>query len=159
MSRHGLFDPVDRCGEWIHFKDRQHHAEALCAKRPFPPIVCRLGCGQGFPGGLHQMLQVTPPGGAGAKAWWLVSRLYHARACGWFRGGCPCEGGADRLNAKGTGRASAGTPSAAGLVVFAARDEGAARARLRRPKRLRFGGGVVAGPFDPPPRSEGCERS
>ncbi|CAM9192084.1 unnamed protein product, partial [Choristocarpus tenellus] len=46
-----------RCGEWLPFVERDHHMKFLCIKRPFPPIECRLGCGEAFSGGLHCMLQ------------------------------------------------------------------------------------------------------
>lgn len=37
------------------------HMKVSCVKRPFPPVKCRLGCGEEFHGGLHRMLQVIPP--------------------------------------------------------------------------------------------------
>ncbi|CAM9227359.1 unnamed protein product [Discosporangium mesarthrocarpum] len=46
-----------KCGEWLPFEERDHHMKFLCVKRPFPPIKCRLGCGETFDGGLHRMLQ------------------------------------------------------------------------------------------------------
>lgn len=46
-----------RCGEWINFEDLKVHVDTLCVKRPFPPLVCRLGCGETFSGGVHRMLQ------------------------------------------------------------------------------------------------------
>ncbi|CAN0486875.1 unnamed protein product [Ectocarpus sp. 8 AP-2014] len=48
-----------RCGEWLPFEDLMKHMKVSCVKRPFPPVKCRLGCGEKFHGGLHRMLQVT----------------------------------------------------------------------------------------------------
>lgn len=47
-----------RCGQWLPFEELMHHMTVSCVKRPFPPIKCRLGCGETFEGGLHRMLQV-----------------------------------------------------------------------------------------------------
>lgn len=50
--------PCERkCGEWVPFSDLQEHMDNLCIKRPFPPLLCRLGCGAQFAGGAHRMLQ------------------------------------------------------------------------------------------------------
>lgn len=38
-----------------------NHMKVSCVKRPFPPVKCRLGCGEEFHGGLHRMLQVGRP--------------------------------------------------------------------------------------------------
>ncbi|CAM9295206.1 unnamed protein product [Ectocarpus sp. 12 AP-2014] len=46
-----------RCGEWLPFEDLMKHMKVSCVKRPFPPVKCRLGCGEEFHGGLHRMLQ------------------------------------------------------------------------------------------------------
>eukprot|EP00904_Undaria_pinnatifida_P002728 jgi/Undpi1/12456/HiC_scaffold_5.g02127.m1 len=46
-----------RCGEWLPFEDLAQHVKVYCVKRPFPPVKCRLGCGEEFHGGLHRMLQ------------------------------------------------------------------------------------------------------
>lgn len=48
----------NRCGEWLPFEDLMKHMKVSCVKRPFPPVKCRLGCGEEFHGGLHRMLQV-----------------------------------------------------------------------------------------------------
>ena len=45
-----------RCGEFIAADKLEHHMQCLCIKRPFPPIRCRLGCGELFAGGAHDSL-------------------------------------------------------------------------------------------------------
>ena len=47
-----------RCGEWINYEDLDEHMDHQCVKRPFPPLACRLGCGETFSGGFHRMIQV-----------------------------------------------------------------------------------------------------
>ena len=50
--------PCDRrCGEFIAYDKLEHHMRVLCIKRPFPPIRCRLGCGEQFAGGAHEILK------------------------------------------------------------------------------------------------------
>ena len=46
-----------RCGEFVAADKLEHHMQCLCIKRPFPPIRCRLGCGELFAGGAHEILK------------------------------------------------------------------------------------------------------
>ena len=46
-----------RCGEFVAADKLDHHMQCLCIKRPFPPIRCRLGCGELFAGGAHEILK------------------------------------------------------------------------------------------------------
>ena len=46
-----------RCGEFVAADKLEHHMQCLCIKRPFPPIRCRLGCGELFSGGAHEILK------------------------------------------------------------------------------------------------------
>ena len=46
-----------RCGEFVAADKLEHHMACLCIKRPFPPIRCRLGCGELFAGGAHEILK------------------------------------------------------------------------------------------------------
>ncbi|KAJ1453693.1 hypothetical protein M885DRAFT_273287 [Pelagophyceae sp. CCMP2097] len=50
--------PCDyRCGEWVAFLHLAGHLADLCIKRPFPPILCRNGCGEQFHGNAVEVLK------------------------------------------------------------------------------------------------------
>lgn len=44
------------CGVWVPHVHLDHHMCELCMKRPVGDLLCRLGCGQVYQGGAHELL-------------------------------------------------------------------------------------------------------
>lgn len=75
------------------------HMKISCIKRPFPPVKCRLQCGEEFHGGLHRMLQVEPipiHGTYEVLGYSSVETLHRLKSmvnqlAFWNRGVCSCS--------------------------------------------------------------------
>ncbi|DAZ95818.1 TPA: hypothetical protein N0F65_008537 [Lagenidium giganteum] len=54
-DRRIVFCPRD-CGVWLAELRLRHHMDETCVKRPVGDLPCRLGCGQIYQGGMHNLL-------------------------------------------------------------------------------------------------------